>query len=137
MMNDATIRWVMLVSGVLTCTMVYAAIAPEAALESTFGQAPALDGPFSAVVVRNWGILIGLMGAMLIYGALNPAVRTFAITIAGTSKLAFIGLTLGYGPQYVRSAAVPLVIDSLVVVFFAVYLVRVRRQQANGTPAAV
>jgi len=31
----ANIRWIMLVAGALTCTMVYAAIAPEAALRST------------------------------------------------------------------------------------------------------
>jgi hypothetical protein len=39
------IKWVMLVSGALTCTMVYAAIAPEAALSSTFGET--LDGPLA------------------------------------------------------------------------------------------
>src|SRR5262249_8429967 len=33
----ANIRWIMLVSGALTCTMLYAAIAPQAALQSTFG----------------------------------------------------------------------------------------------------
>jgi hypothetical protein len=31
----ANMKWIMLGSGVLTCTMVYAAIAPEAALRST------------------------------------------------------------------------------------------------------
>ena len=46
------IRWIMLVSGVLTATMIYAAIAPEAALRATFGET--LDGPLAQVVVRNW-----------------------------------------------------------------------------------
>ena len=34
----ANIHRLMIVSGVLTLTMVYAAIAPEAALRSTFGE---------------------------------------------------------------------------------------------------
>jgi len=48
----ANIRWIMVVSGALTCTMVYAAIAPRAALLSTFGET--LEGPLAEVVVRNW-----------------------------------------------------------------------------------
>ena len=47
------IKWVMLVSGALTCTMAYAAIAPQAALRSTFGTT--LEGPVADIVVRNWG----------------------------------------------------------------------------------
>jgi len=50
------------VSGVLTCTMVYAAIAPQEALRSTFGET--LDGPVADIVIRNWGVLITLVGAM-------------------------------------------------------------------------
>ena len=56
----ANIKWIMLVSGALTCTMVYAAIAPQAALRSTFGET--LEGPLADIVVRNWGALITLVG---------------------------------------------------------------------------
>jgi hypothetical protein len=54
----------------LTLTMMYAAIAPEAARRSTYG-AP-LSGPVAHVVVRNWTTLIGLMNGMLIHAA-RPA----------------------------------------------------------------
>ena len=50
------IKWIMLVSGALTCTMIYAAIAPQAALQGTFGET--LAGPLAEIVVRNWGVLI-------------------------------------------------------------------------------
>ncbi len=46
-----SIKWIMLISGLLTCTMFYAAVAPAASLQSTFGQA--LDGPVAEIVVRN------------------------------------------------------------------------------------
>lgn len=88
-------KWIMIVSGCLTCTMVYAAIAPQAALRSTFGEA--LEGPLGEIVVRNWGALIALVGAMLTYGAFNPSVRPLVLTIAGISKLVYVGLFLSLG----------------------------------------
>jgi len=39
----AYIKWVMLVAGILTTTMLYTAIAPDAAMQSSFGQT--LEGP--------------------------------------------------------------------------------------------
>ena len=59
----AKMKWVMLVSGALTFTMVQAAIAPQSALRSAFGET--LEGAAAEIVVRNWGALIALMGAML------------------------------------------------------------------------
>ena len=57
----------MLISGALTCTMLYAAFAPNSVLISNYGGS--LSGPVAEVVVRNWTVLIGLVGVMLIYGA--------------------------------------------------------------------
>jgi hypothetical protein len=119
----ANMKWVMLVSGVLTSTMIYAAIAPQAALRSTFGEA--LDGPLAEIVVRNWGALIALVGAMLIYGAFSPASRPLVLTVAGVSKLVFIGLVLTYGTQFLgQQVGVAMGIDLVMVVLFIVYLIR-------------
>ena len=49
----ANIQWIMLVSGLLTCSMFYATVAPQAQLRSTFGAG--LEGPVAEIVVRNWG----------------------------------------------------------------------------------
>jgi hypothetical protein len=117
-----SIKPIMLVSGLLTCTMLYAAIAPETALQSTFGAS--LSGPLAEIVVRNWGILIFLVGAMLIYGAFKPQVRPLVLTIAGLSKLAFVGLVLSYGKLYLgNQAGIAIAIDSLWVAIFAWYLI--------------
>jgi hypothetical protein len=131
---STTIKWIMLVSGVLTCTMLYAAVAPQAALRSTFGDT--LTGPLSEIVVRNWGILIGLVGAMLIYGAFNPGVRPLVLIVAGLSKSAFIGLILVYGQQYLGKAGLAAAIDSVMVVIFAAYLFSMRRSARSAMPAA-
>lgn len=117
----AKIKWIMLVSGVLTFTMIHAAFAPHAALQSTFGAS--LDGPVANVVVRSWGVLIALVGAMLTYGAYRPHVRPLVLVVAGASKLAFIGLVLTGGRQFLsHQAGVSIVVDSVMVVLFACYL---------------
>ena len=114
--------WIMLVSGVLTCTMVYAAIAPRAALRSTFGES--LEGPVAEIVVRNWGALIALVGGLLIWGAFHPPGRPVALAVAAASKLIFIILVLAFGRRFLGKASVPIAIDAVMVAIFVVALVR-------------
>lgn len=115
----------MLVSGALTCTMLYVAVSPQAALRATFGDT--LEGPLADIVVRSWGTLIVIMGAMLIYGAYHNAVRPLILTVAGVSKLMFILLVLTYGRQYLGHAGLAVGFDSLMVALFTTYLIGVRR----------
>ena len=122
----ARIKWVMLVSGALTCTMVYAVIAPQAALQSMFGEG--LQGPIAEIVVRNWGALITLVGAMLIYGAFNAPSRRLVLSIAALSKLIFIGLVLVHGTQYIgQQVGIAIGVDLVMVRVSVSYLVATRR----------
>lgn len=121
---STSIKWIMLVSGVLTLTMVYALIAPHAAMRSTFGAT--LDGALAEIVVRNWGLLIGLVGAMLIYGAYHPEVRPLVLVVAAVSKVAFIGLVLLYGSQYLATAGLAIGTDVVMVGLFVAYLLNTR-----------
>ena len=115
-------KWVMVVSGVLTTTMVYAAVAPEASLRSNFGEA--LDGPLAQIIVRNWGALIGLVGLMLIYGAFSEANRRMALVVATVSKLTFIALVLTFGRQFLQfQVGTAVIVDSVIIVLFLAYLV--------------
>ena len=116
----AEFKWVMLVGGGLTLSMLWAAVAPRAAFMSLFGVAP--EGHLALLLARNWGVLIGLTGAMLLWGAFHPADRPLVLLVAGTSKLAFIGLVLSQ-PAFRRKALPALVIDGALVVLFAVYLI--------------
>ena len=121
----------MLVSGALTCTMFYAAIAPQAALRSNFGEE--LEGSVAQIVVRNWGALIALVGAMLIYGAYHPASRPLALTVASVSKLTFIGLVLVYGQQYLgHQAGIAIAVDFVWVVLFVGYFLGMRSTQRGA-----
>jgi len=123
----ANMKWIMIVSGALTCTMLYAAIAPQAALRTTFGEP--LEGPLAEIVVRNWGALIALVGAMLIYGAYHPPVRPLILTVAGLSKLIFVGLVVVHGTQYLGQVGLSVGVDLVMVALFVGYLIGVRRVQ--------
>ena len=114
-------KWVMLIAGLLTCTMFMGLISPEASVKSNFGDE--LEGSVFEIIVRNWAALIGLMGIMLIYGAFVPAVRRFALVMAGISKVIFIILVLSSGESYMKfGAGLAVIIDSVMIVLFVVYL---------------
>ena len=120
------IKWIMLVSGALTFTMIYAAIAPQAALQGTFGET--LQGALAEIVVRNWGVLIAVIGVMLIYGAYHPASRHLVLVVAAVTKLVFIVLVLAQGSRYLgQQAGIAIAIDVVWVALFACYLVAQRK----------
>ncbi|MFT7562051.1 MAG: hypothetical protein ACI93R_003985 [Flavobacteriales bacterium] len=89
------IKWVMLVSGVLTFTMFYGLFAPQVALESMFGVS--FSGTLEDIVIRSWSALVGLIGMILIYGFFSQNNRAFSIAIAAFSKAIFVSLVLLYG----------------------------------------
>ena len=122
-------KWVMLIAGLLTCTMFMGLISPEASVKSNFGDE--LEGSAFEIIVRNWAALIGLMGIMLIYGAFVPAVRRFALVMAGISKVIFIILVLSSDESYLKfGAGIAVIIDSVMIVLFIAYLL-VSRQVSS------
>jgi hypothetical protein len=111
----------MIVTGVITLSMIYAVISPDAALRSTFGES--LTGPVADIVVRNWGALIVLSGAMLIYASGKPALRPLVLTVVGSSKLIFVSLVLSHGDQFLGfQAGIDVAFDAACIMFFALYL---------------
>jgi hypothetical protein len=113
--------WIMIVSGLITATMIHAALRPKAALQSMFGES--LDGPLAEIVVRNWGALIALVGAALIYGGATSTLQGPILVAAGASKLVFIGLVLAYGRKYLTGmAGISVAIDAVFVLLYAIIL---------------
>ena len=132
----AKIKWIMLVSGILTTTMLYTAVAPAAAMRSSFGQA--LEGPLAELIVRNWGLLVGLVGLMLVYGAFVPPARRLVLSVAAISKAAFVLLLLTVGHEYIgQQIGIALWVDGLEALLFLIYLLSTRhalRPQPMGVP---
>ena len=114
------VKWVMLVSGILTATMFYGLFAPQAALESMFGVS--FGGVLQDIVVRSWSALIGLIGIVLIYGFFNENVRKFSFAVAAFSKLVFVILVLLYGQQFLAKAWPAITMDIVVILVASIYL---------------
>jgi hypothetical protein len=124
------IKWVMLVSGVLTFTTFYGLFAPQAALESMFGVS--FNGTLESIIVRSWCALVGLIGAMLIYGALNDKSRVFSISVAAFSKVIFVSLVLIYGQEFLGKAGPAIAMDCITIALSALYLVALRVKQLTA-----
>jgi hypothetical protein len=123
------IKGIMLVSGGLTATVGYAAVAPAAALQSTFGET--LSGPLAELLVRNWGVLVALLGVLLMHGAFHPGSRRAALLAAGASKVWFIALVLSNGTRYLgHGAGTAVAVDTVMVILFAAYLAATRPEPA-------
>ena len=120
------VKWVMLVSGVLTFTMFYGLFAPQAALESMFGVS--FNGTLENIVIRSWSALVGLMGVILIYGFFSQKNRVFSISVAAFSKVVFVSLVLLYGQEFLGKAGSAIAMDCVVIILSVVYLFAVRMQ---------
>src|SRR5205814_1173476 len=111
------------------------AIAPDAALRSAFGQGP--DGPLAELIVRNWGVLVGLVGLMLIYGAFVPPARRLVLSVAAVSKAAFVILLLTAGHDFLgQRIGLALWVDGLQALLFVAYLLSTRHLAPQPTGAA-
>jgi hypothetical protein len=124
------IKWVMLVSGVLTFTMFYGLFAPQVVLKSMFGVS--FNGTLESIIVRSWCALVGLIGAILIYGALNHKSRVFSISVAAVSKVIFVSLVMIYGQEFLGKAGPAIAMDCIIIALTALYLVALRVKQSTA-----
>lgn len=117
----ANFKWVMVVCGLLTCTMLLGLFSPDQWLQSNLGEALS-TGPEN-LAIRGWMGLIGLMGIMLIYGGFHLPVRNYSLVIAGANKIILIVLALLYGKAYLSfGLGTAVVADAVMVVLFTTYL---------------
>ena len=122
-------QWVLFVCGVLTLSMIQAVFAPRATMRAYFGETS--DSKASDLLMRNWGMLVAAGGALLIYAAFNPGVRPPVLIFVGAGKLAFILLVLLSGIDARKTqAGLAIVIDGIMVLLFAAYLLATQTSAA-------
>lgn len=123
------IQWVLLICGLLTFSMIQGVFAPRFTMRAYFGEAP--DSPAADALMRSWSALVAFSGIFLIYAGYTPAVREAAVAAVGAGKLFFVVLLLSQPKRFFRGQAVTaIILDSLMVIIFAVYL-----YAAYSTPA--
>jgi hypothetical protein len=84
---------ILLITGSATAGAVVLTLAPVPVMKLLFGQAPA--DALGTVIARHWGLLIGLVGALLIYAAFHAEIRVSTLIVAAVEKAAFaVGIVL-------------------------------------------
>ena len=111
----------MLFFGVITCTTFFAVIAPQDALLNMFGSN--LTEPLANLLVRSWGFLVFIMGALLIYGAFNEETRLLCIITAGVSKVGFLLLIMIFGTNCIETLWVTAAFDTFVILILTTYVI--------------
>lgn len=111
---------ILMVTGALTAVALLQFIAPVFMLRMIYGEVPK-DLP-SLALVRHWGLLIFLVGALLIYGAFHPAVRDPAVVVAAIEKIALGVGVLGTALRHRPVAAAIAVGDSIIALVYLLYL---------------
>ena len=86
-MLAAQIEWILLVTGLATAGALVLCLAPVATMKMLFGQAP--SDALSILIVRHWGLLVCLVGALLIYAAYHAEIRVPTLIVAIAEKAAF------------------------------------------------
>jgi len=118
------IKWIMLVPGLLACSMIFAVFTPQTSLINIFGESFA--EPLALIVVRSWGFLLFLLGSLLIYGAFKPTYRNLALIISILNKVIFIAILIFFGDQYLDKTMFTIIRDSIFVIIFIAYLFKAK-----------
>src|SRR5712692_8603535 len=85
-MLAAQIEWILLITGLATAGALVLLLAPVPMLKMLFGQAP--SDALSVLIVRHWGLLVCLVGALLIYAAYHAEGRVPTLIVAIVEKSA-------------------------------------------------
>lgn len=115
------IEWILLVSGVGTCSVVLMALAPHAAQRQYFGQIA--EGPVANLIARSWGVMVFAAGLMLIYAAYHPQVRLVVLVYAIVGKGSFVTLT-ALTPAFRRKlSGILAILDLIIIALLGWYLI--------------
>ena len=86
-MLAAQIEWILLITGLATAGALVLFLAPVPMMKMLFGQAP--SDALSLLIARHWGLLVGLVGALLIYAAYHAEIRVPTLVVAIGEKAVF------------------------------------------------
>lgn len=117
-----TIRWFLIVSGLLTCATLVFAIDINL-------MTPMLGGlvdytPSSVPALRHWGFTIFGIGALMVAAGFRPWLRFETMLLALTEKAFLVCLFLSnFGQPWVMGYQVLVTVDALIIVYIIVYFV--------------
>ena len=119
-MLAAQIEWILLITGLATAGALVLFLAPVAMMNMLFGQAP--SDTLSLIIARHWGLLVGLVGALLVYAAYHTEIRVPTLIVAIVEKAAFV-ISMFLSPfRKHRAVLVMALADSSMAAVYLIYL---------------
>jgi hypothetical protein len=110
------IDWVLVVSGLGTCSVVLMALAPAVAQRSFFGQIA--EGPVANLIARSWGVMV-----FAIYAAYHAEARLPILLYAIVGKGSFVVLTAATPAFRMKTAGFLAVLDLVIIALLGWYLI--------------
>ena len=86
-MPATQIDLILVLTGLATASALVLFLSPVTMMRMLFGQAP--SDALSILIVRHWGLLVGLVGTLLIYAAYHSEIRVPTLIVAIVEKAAF------------------------------------------------
>jgi hypothetical protein len=117
-----TIRWFLIVSGLITCATL------PFAIDIDF-MTPMLGGlvdhtPSSVPALRHWGFTIFGIGVLMVVSACRPWLRFETMLLAAAEKAFLVYLFLSnLGQPWIMGYLVLVMVDALIVAYIIVYFV--------------
>ena len=87
-MLAAHIELILLITGLATAGVLVVFLAPAAVMKVLFGQAP--SDALGLLIARHWGLLVGLVGALIVFAAYHAEVRVPTLIVAIVEKAALV-----------------------------------------------
>lgn len=120
-MIQANIQIVLLVTGAITASMLLQYLSPAQMLK--VGNQLDVSDPVALFFARAAGLAIGLQGALLIWAALDPALRVPVVTIVAIGKAGFIATVLLQSKSIAKGYTLTVVFDTACVLTYLAFLV--------------
>jgi hypothetical protein len=120
-MLAAQIELVLVLTGVATASALVLFLSPVTMMRMLFGQAP--SDALSILIVRHWGLLVGLVGTLLIYAAYHAEIRFPTLIVAIVEKATF-ALGVFLSPFHRRPAVLVMALaDAGMASVYLIYLI--------------
>jgi hypothetical protein len=117
------IDWILIVSGLGTCSVVSMALAPSFAMRSFFGVVE--QGPVVNLIARSWGVMVFCAGLMMVYAAYHAEARLPILLYAIAGKMSFVAMVAATPVFRRQMAAILALLDLLIVALLGWYLLAV------------
>ena len=114
------IDWILLVSGLATCSLFLQFLSPKRALRAFNGLN--IDDDFSLFFARAFGLAVSSIGLLIIWARFEPSLRFPILSIAVVGKCLFVATVLKYWNLLGKGFALTVAFDSLCVILYSAYL---------------